>query len=152
MRTPLTLLRLLATGLALVASLFAATIAHAADASLQGTATSTKRTPLDWNDPRWWESMSKNRQTVFRFADKNYSVSGPMVDTFRVRPRPQADRNLAQQILDLPIINLFVPQPFPASSKKGGDYFKWGDGEQPWFNTGDRNNSAPAGTLIRVGF
>jgi hypothetical protein len=145
------MLRLFPTWLALAAGLSTVADLCAADAPLQGSAT-TKRTPLDWNDPRWWERMSKDRRTILRIAEKDYTVSGPLVDTFRARPRRPADRNLAQQILDLPVINLFVPQPMPTAPKTGGAYFKWGDGEQPWFNTGDRHNNRPAGTLVRVGF
>lgn len=80
----------------------------------------------------------------------DFKVSGPLVDTFRLAPRYAVpDRTLAQKILDLPIINIFVPEPMPKPTRQG-KYFYWGERATPWCVTADRPIPGPQGVLISV--
>jgi hypothetical protein len=68
----------------------------------------------------------------------DFVLGGPLIDTFRLPRRyTSEERTLGQKILDLPIINLFVPAPFPKPTRQG-KYFYWGEREQAWTTQMDR--------------
>jgi hypothetical protein len=76
-------------------------------------------------------------------------MSGALVETFRTTPRSSGDRTLAQKILSLPIVNMFVPEPMPKVSR-GGKYFAWGARDEPWATVSARRSAGPEGVLISV--
>jgi hypothetical protein len=112
--------------------------------------TSTAKKTLDWDDPKWWQLMGETRQKSpgVSLGKSDFVVSGPLVDTFRVRPRSGRERSLGEKILDLPIVSLFVPQPMPVSHGTG-KYFVWGERDRPWATVAGRS-LAPEGGLISV--
>lgn len=41
-------------------------------------------------------------------------------------------RNLAQKVLDLPVVRLLIPQRMPTAPGGIGHYFAWGESSRPW--------------------
>jgi hypothetical protein len=108
---------------------------------------------IDWNDPKWWESMQRDKDTL-RIRQSDYMIHGPVLRTFRRGPK-WSELSLGQKIASLPIVNLVVPQPFyveapPRGGIRAGDYFKWQDHDQPWVNVSDRPLGPPG--LIGVSY
>lgn len=97
-------------------------------------------------NPRW-EVPVEQRLPPLRLGKSDYAVSGPLVDTFRLKPRVQQERSLGRKILDLPIINMFVPEPWPKTTRQG-KYFAWGERDQPWAATVERRPAGPTGVLV----
>jgi hypothetical protein len=97
-------------------------------------------------NPRW-EAPVEQRIPPLKLGKSDYSVSGPLVDTFRLKPRTQQERTLGRKILDLPIINMFVPEPWPKTTRHG-KYFAWGERDQPWAATVERRAAGPTGVLV----
>jgi hypothetical protein len=89
----------------------------------------------------------QQRATPLKLGKSDYTVSGPLVDTFRLKPRVQTERSLGRKILDLPIINMFVPEPWPKTTRQG-KYFAWGERDQPWATTVERRPAGPSGVLV----
>jgi hypothetical protein len=108
-------------------------------------ATTTLKT---WETPKW-EVPVEQRAMPLKLGKSDFVVSGPLVDTFRLRPRGETERTLGQKILDLPIVNMFVPEPWPKPSRQG-KYFAWGEREVPWSAASDRQRSGPSGVLVSV--
>jgi hypothetical protein len=97
-------------------------------------------------NPRW-EVPVEQRFPPLKLGKSDYSVSGPLVDTFRLKPRRPQERTLGRKILDLPIINMFVPEPWPKTTRQG-KYFAWGERDQPWAATVERRAAGPTGVLV----
>lgn len=108
-----------------------------------GASTEAKSTTTN---PRW-EAPVEQRPAPLRLGKSDYTVSGPLVDTFRLQPRLQQERSLGRKILDLPIINMFVPEPWPKTMRQG-KYFAWGERDQPWATTVERRPAGPSGVLV----
>lgn len=99
---------------------------------------------LQWDDPKWWEAM-RRETTGFALGKTDYGIKGPLVDTFRVTPRSSGG-GLGRKFLNWPIVSLFVPQPIPGPVR-GGQYFAWGQRDQPWTVLADRPDSGPSAWL-----
>src|SRR5258705_10758308 len=65
-----------------------------------------------WNSLKI-EELMEPRPTRITLGKSDFVMSGALVETFRTQPRYSSDRTLAQKILSLPIINMFVPEPMP---------------------------------------
>ena len=89
----------------------------------------------------------EQRPSPLKLGKSDYAVSGPLVDTFRLKPRVQTERSLARKLLDLPIINIFVPEPWPKTTRQG-KYFAWGERDVPWSVVSERPRSGPQGVLV----
>ena len=110
---------------------------------------SASRLPA-WTTPRW-DAPVEQRAPRLMLGRSDYAVSGPLVDTFRLRPNRYPDeRSLGRKILDLPIINIFVPEPMARPTRQGG-YFYWGERDVPWASVVERRPSGPSGVLVSVG-
>ena len=109
-----------------------------------GASTETKS--ITTTNPRW-EAPVEQRPAPLKLGKSDYTVSGPLVDTFRLKPRRLQERSLGRKILDLPIINMFVPEPWPKTTRQG-KYFAWGEREQPWAATVERRPAGPSGVLV----
>jgi len=120
---------------------------RAQDKPAQLDAFAPKKT-LDWDDPKWWEAM-RQKSPGISLGKSDFVANGPLVETFRVAPRSSGERNLGEKILNLPIVNLFVPQPMPVSRGEG-KYFAWGERPLPWAAVGARSMLPPQGGLISV--
>lgn len=107
---------------------------------------STEVKPTTTTNPRW-EVPVEQRLPPLKLGKTDYIVSGPLVDTFRLKPRVQQERSLGRKILDLPIINMFVPEPWPKTTRQG-KYFAWGERDQPWATTVERRPAGPSGVLV----
>ena len=108
-----------------------------------GASTEVKSTTTN---PRW-DAPVEQRPAPLKLGKSDYVVSGPLVDTFRLKPRTQTERSLGRKILDLPIINMFVPAPWPKPTREG-KYFAWGERDQPWATTVERRPAGPSGVLV----
>ena len=97
-------------------------------------------------NPRW-EVPVEQRVAPLKLGKSDYAISGPLVDTFRLKPPTQTDRSLGRKILDLPIISMFVPAPWPKTTREG-KYFAWGERDQPWATTVERRPAGPSGVLV----
>ena len=84
-------------------------------------------------------------------SEGDVKLSGPLVDTFRLQARTenQPNRSLGQRILDLPVVNLFVPQPWPKPTR-GGRYFAWGGRDVPWMLVCDRQHDSERGAWLTI--
>jgi hypothetical protein len=82
-------------------------------------------------------------------GERDVKLSGPLVDTFRLKERWEARPSRSQQILDMPVVNLFVPQPFPKPAR-AGRYFGWGEHDQPWMMVCDRHHDSERGAWLTV--
>ena len=82
--------------------------------------------------PALWRELLRVKEDhpTITIGKAEFEVRGPLVETIR-RPRNWSDRSLGQQILGLPVVNLFVPQPLPPAPR-GGKYFAWGESSLPW--------------------
>ena len=99
---------------------------------------------LQWDDPKWWESMRGEAGGV-PLGNSDYRVKGPLVDTFRVAPRSSGG-GVGWNVLKWPVVSLFVPQPFPAPAR-GGRYLAWGESEKPWYVLAERADYGPTAWL-----
>ena len=99
---------------------------------------------LRWDDPQWWASMRKESPGLL-LGKSDYVVRGPLVDTFRVAPRPSGGGS-SWNVLKWPIVSLFVPQPFPAPARSG-QYFAWGERDKPWSILAERPDTGPVAWL-----
>ena len=97
-------------------------------------------------NPRW-EVPVEQRLAPLKLGKSDCVISGPLVDTFRLKPPTQTDRSLGRKILDLPIISMFVPAPWPKTTREG-KYFAWGERDQPWSVTAERRPAGPSGVLV----
>lgn len=112
--------------------------------------TSRRKSILDWDDPEWWQRDWK-RDQKFSIGKSDFEVSGPLVETFRGPRRTWSDLSLGQKIVNLPIVNLFVPQPFQVGGRRDSKYLAWGDKDIPWSAVADRGSGGPVG-LISVSY
>jgi hypothetical protein len=109
--------------------------------------TATRRkSVLDWDDPEWWKRDWKHDQK-FSIGKTGFDVSGPLIETFRGPRRTWSDLSLGQKIISLPIVNLFVPQPFNVGSRRESKYLAWGEKDLPWSSVADRGSSGPVGLM-----
>jgi hypothetical protein len=99
------------------------------------------------NDPEWWQREWNRNELQFSVGKSDFAVNGPLFETFRNPRRSRPDRSLGQRILDLPIVNLFVPQPMPKPPSEGEKYLAWGDRDLPWSAIADRGMGGPCGLL-----
>jgi hypothetical protein len=109
-----------------------------------------RRNYLQWDDPKWWETM-RGKTDAIPLGKSDVTVSGPIVETLRWRPRKLSDLSLAEKIASLPIINLVIPQPFHPAPRKSGRYFAWGESDTPWINRVEGDIARPP-ALISFGF
>lgn len=109
--------------------------------------TSPRSEYLDWQDPEWWKRDWNRDEMKFSVGKSDYAVQGPAVETFTFYRRSSSrDVSLGQKILNLPIVNLFVPQPMPKPTG-GGRYLAWGQKDQPWSAVADRGIPGPVGLM-----
>jgi hypothetical protein len=108
---------------------------------------------LDWDDPKWWNVMrdksAAEASPGLKLGKSDYVLKGPLANTFRLVPRSSGERSLARKLLDLPIVNLFVPQPMPMLPH-GGKYFAWSESDRPWSMIADRPIPGPQSTLLSI--
>jgi hypothetical protein len=111
--------------------------------------------PLRWNsDARHWDHLLIERDKLppmqqlppLKLGKSGFNIGGPLVNTFRRRPHPP-DRTFARKVLDLPVINLFVPGPMDNPPRTGGSYFAW-RGER----VGPLRSASPGGASATMGF
>jgi hypothetical protein len=106
---------------------------------------------LPEREVREWTMKLEPPLPPLTLGEGNVKLSGPLVDTFRLKARNEAQphRSLGQKILNLPVVNLFVPQPFP---KPTGPlrYFAWGERDVPWTMVCDRHHDNERGTWLTV--
>lgn len=107
-----------------------------------------RRALQTWEPPKW-ELPAAEPLPPLKLGKSDYSVSGPLIDTFRLKPRENEERSLGRKLLDLPIINIFVPEPMPRPTRQGA-YFAWGNRDVPWAVTAERSISGPVGVLVSV--
>ena len=111
-------------------------------------ATTPKSQYLDWQDPEWWQRDWNREEMKLSVGKSDYVVQGPLVETFTVYRRSDSqDRSLGQKILNLPIVNLFVPQPIAKPTGREGKYLAWGQRDQPWSTLADRGIPGPVGLM-----
>lgn len=135
------------TLLALALGMFALAL-RAEEKPAQFDATTRKKSYLDWDDPAWWQREWKPDEKKFSIGKSDFGVKGPLFDTFRPRRRTWSDLSLGEKIVNLPIVSLFVPQPFPAAaSRKERSYFNWGEKDLPWSAVADRGSGGPVGWI-----
>jgi hypothetical protein len=108
----------------------------------------TATTLRSWSNPKW-DAPVEQKVAPLRLGKSDFAVTGPLVDTFRLKPNPDEERSIGRKILDLPIVNMFVPEPWPKPSRQG-KYFAWGEREVPWATTAERQRSGPGGVLVSV--
>lgn len=120
--------------------------ARAEEKPTEFDATTRKKSVLDWDDPKWWLRDQKPEKT-FSIGKTDFEVSGPLIETFRGPRRTWSDLSLGEKIVNLPIVNLFVPQPFKVESRREGKYLAWGDKDLPWSAVADRGMGGPVGLL-----
>ena len=106
------------------------------------------RKSLIEQDPKWTVSLGQKPSNP-TLGKSDFIVSGPLVDTFRLSPRSREERTLGQKILDLPIINMFVPGPMPKPTRQG-KYFMWGERDVAWTVQADRPIPGPQCVLLSV--
>jgi hypothetical protein len=84
------------------------------------------------SNPALWRELlnAKPDTSAIMIGKSDVLLGGALAQTLR-RPRGWSDLNLGQKVLALPIINLFVPQPMPATAS-GGKYFAWGESRRSW--------------------
>jgi len=120
--------------------------AVAQDKPTQLDTVTTRKSALDWDETRWWQRDWNREEMKFSLGGRDFNVRGPLFETFRRQRRAPEDRNLGQKILDLPIVNLFVPQPVPVPTREG-KYLAWGERDLPWATVADRGIPGPVGLL-----
>ena len=109
----------------------------AATAADPVAATSAHSPAAQWAlESRMWENLLTGQSTSptsLRLGRSDFTLSGPLVQSFRPRPRFD-DRCLGQKILDFPVVNMFVPQPMPVPPGGiGPSYLAWGSERHvPW--------------------
>ena len=101
-----------------------------------------------WAAPSWDEPVKQNPPHV-TLGRSAAAVSGPLVDTFRLARRAADEPTLGRRILSLPIINIFVPEPMPKTSREGV-YFAWGERDVPWSVLCEPSRPGPQGVLLSV--
>lgn len=84
-----------------------------------------------------------------KLGEGGIMLSGPLVDTFRLQRQEPVVRSLGRTILDLPILNLFVPQPMPRPTRQG-PYLAWGERDLPWSVVCDRHHDELRGVWLAV--
>ncbi len=110
-------------------------------------ATTTVRPPEMPRLPRWEIPVEESGLPPIRLGKSDYVITGPLVDTFR--PRLDPPRTLGRKILALPVVNMFVPAPWPKPGPT--KYFAWGERDVPWSVTAERQRPGPSGVLVAVG-
>ena len=109
---------------------------------------STEHKPLDWNDPKWWESL-ETKSPGIKLGKSDLILEGPLVRAFRPATSFSPRRSLRQKIRSLPFVN-----PVAAKSEtvplRGKDYFGWRDHNTPWSTLADRPIPGPQSVLISV--
>lgn len=116
----------------------------------QFDAATKKKSILDWDDPEWWQRDWKHEKS-FSLGKTGLEVSGPLIETFRGPRRTWSDLSLGEKIINLPIVNLFVPQPIKAGGSRDSKYLAWGDKDLPWSDVAERGRSGPVG-LISISY
>jgi hypothetical protein len=116
----------------------------------QFDATTKRKSVLDWDDPEWWQRDSKH-EPKFSIGKHDFEVSGPLIETFRGPRRTWSDLSLGEKIVNLPIVNLFVPQPFTVGSRRESKYLAWGEKDKPWSDVAEAGRGGPAG-LISISY
>jgi hypothetical protein len=107
---------------------------------------------LRWNSsPEHWDDLLVKKDLEhlppIKLGKSGFNLGGPLVNTFRRRHYSE-DRTVAQKVLDLPILNLFVPGPMPNPPEGNqGRYFAW-RGER----TGSLRPAAPGGASATMSF
>jgi len=128
-----------------------AAITNHSSAQAQPGTVSPARHYLDWDDPKWWESLKTSPQRTISVGGSDYTVQGPLIETWRRPSATAADRPI-DRALALPIVSLFVPQRMPTPPPRGtGRYFAWGSRDEPWSNLGDHPIPGPA-AWVTVGY
>jgi hypothetical protein len=102
--------------------------------------------PLDWNDPRWWEIRDRETGGI-SLGKSEYVLRGPLVESFRRPARPAGERRWTRKILDLPVVNLLVPQPMPTAGGGPRRYLAWGESDAPWSSVGTRRDGGSSGLI-----
>jgi hypothetical protein len=94
---------------------------------------------LPEREVREWTITLAPSLPPLRLGEGNVKLTGPLADTFRMKARHEAQsgRSQSQRILDLPVVNLFVPQPFPKPARTIR-YFAWSERDVPWTCLGPR--------------
>jgi hypothetical protein len=107
-----------------------------------------ERKTLDWNDPKWWESM-ESKASGIKLGKSDFVLDGLAVKPFRRDPQSSIRRGLRQRIRGLPFVN-------PMASKSATDpvrrenYFAWGERDTPWATLADRPIPGPQSVLVSV--
>jgi hypothetical protein len=106
---------------------------------------------LPEREVREWTVSLEPALPPLSLGEGDVKLSGPLVDTFRLQARTenQLNRSLGQRILDLPVLNLFVPQPWPKLTR-GGRYFAWGGRDVPWMMVCDRHHDSEQGAWLTI--
>jgi hypothetical protein len=118
-------------------------LAQAQEKPAQFDATTTL--PM-WTTPKW-DAPLEQKLPPLKLGKSDFIVTGPLIDTFRSRSRSDEERTLGQKLLGLPIINMFVPEPWPKPSREG-KYFAWGERDVPWASIAERQRPGPSGVLV----
>jgi len=100
---------------------------------------------------REWTVTLEPSLPPITLAEGELGLSGPMVDTFRLKERTEnrPDRSRLQRILDLPVINLFVPQSW-SKPTRGARYLAWGGRDVPWMMVCDRHHDDERGAWLTI--
>jgi hypothetical protein len=106
------------------------------------------RPPLDWNDPRWWE-IQRSRTGGISLGKSDYILRGPVVETFRRPYWSASEGHWTRKLLNMPVVNLFVPLPMPKAGGPPGKYLAWGESDAPWstISTRERGGGSSGGLL-----
>jgi len=108
------------------------------------------RKRFEWVNPKPSDDPLGQKSVGIRLGKSDYIARGPLIDTFRLAPpRDSGERSLARKILNLPIVNIFVPGPMPKPTRTG-KYFAWGEHDTPWPVLTDRPIPGPQSTLVSV--
>ena len=99
------------------------------------------RAPLDWKDPRWWE-IQRSRSGGVSLGQSDYTLRGPLVETFRRPSWSASGEHWTRKLLNLPVVNLFVPLPMPPAGGPPVKYLAWGESGAPWSTLTSRERAS----------
>lgn len=105
------------------------------------------RKPLDWNDPQWWMSRDLKPARI-TLGKSDFVLRGPLIQTFHPPARPAGEYHWTRRILDLPVVNLFVPQPMPPVGGPRKGYWSWGESDAPWGAIATHSRGGSSGGLV----
>ena len=107
-----------------------------------------ERKTLDWNDPKWWESM-ETKSSGIKLGKTDFVLDGLAVKPFRRDSQPAIRRGLRERIRSLLFVNPLSPKS-AASPVRRENYFAWGERNTPWSTLADRPIPGPQSVLISV--